>query len=152
MIREFTDVAELAACVGTQVARSGWMTIDQHRIDAFAEVTGDRQWIHTDAERCARESPFTTTIAHGFLTLSLVAALYGESIEVKSARQIVNYGFERLRFLAPVNVDSAIAATFVLAALERTGAVARASWDVAVAIRGREKPALAAVWITQIYE
>lgn len=152
MTRTFSNLDALEACVGLDVARSGWVTLDQARIDAFAELTGDRQWIHLDAERCATESPYRTTIAHGFLTLSLLASMFGEAIALESARHVVNYGFERVRFLSPVVVGSSIRASFVLAALARNGQTARATWDVNVEIRDFAKPALAAVWISQIYE
>lgn len=148
----YPDVDALAERIGAEAGRSGWHAIDQARIDAFAEITGDRQWIHVDPARCRDHSPYKTTIAHGFLTASLLVPCIEEAIFVASARLSVNYGFDKLRFLAPVPVDSQIRAIFIVAGIERKDTVARVAWDVSVEIRGSAKPALAGVWISQIYE
>lgn len=152
MLTTFADVDALAERLGAEAGHSAWLRIDQARIDEFAALTGDRQWIHVDPARCATQSPYKATVAHGFLTVSLLPRFRQEAIAVESARMSVNYGFDRLRFLAPVPVGSEIRAVFSVAALARTGAVARVSWDVSVEIRGSAKAALAAVWISQIYE
>lgn len=152
MIASYATVDALAERLGEEAGTSAWLRVERDRVDAFAEVTGDRQWIHVDPVRAATESPYGTTIAHGFLSVALLARFLDEAIVVRSARMSVNYGFDRLRFLAPVVVGAEIRARFVLGALVRTGAVARVSWDVTIEIRDSAKPALAAVWITQLYE
>lgn len=148
----YPNVDALAERIGREAGRSDWHEIDQATIDEFAAATGDRQWIHVDPARCRDGSPYGGTIAHGFLTVSLLSACIAEAIAVESARLSVNYGFDKLRFLAPVPVDSQIRAIFVLAGIERHDAVARVTWDVAVEIRDSPKLALAAVWIAQIFE
>ncbi len=152
MLTTFANVAALAQRVGSEAGRSAWLRIDQARIDAFAELTGDRQWIHVDAARCAQHSPYRTTVAHGFLTLSLLPQFLAESVVVESARLRINYGFDRLRFLAPVPAGAEIRAVFGVSSLEQTGTIARISWDVSVEIRGSAKAALAALWVSQLYE
>jgi acyl dehydratase len=98
---EITDVSALRARVGDEIAVSDWLPITQDRIQQFADATGDHQWIHLDVERAARESPFKTTIAHGFLTLSLVSALLRDAIRIGGLRLAVNCGLNRVRFTLP---------------------------------------------------
>src|ERR1044072_2590927 len=102
MPTEIESVAQLGELVGREVALSEWVEVSQERIDRFAEATEDRQWIHVDAERAARESPFEGTIAHGFLTLSLLSELMKLAVSVGGVRMGVNYGLNRVRFVAPV--------------------------------------------------
>ena len=104
---EFKDAEELKAAVGAHLGYSDWTTIDQQRIDTFAEATGDHQWIHTDPER-AKAGPFGTTIAHGYLTLSITNLFLPELLRVPAARMGVNYGANKVRFPAPVPVGSRI--------------------------------------------
>ncbi len=119
-MRVFESLAELAACVGEEVAVSDWVEVSQQRIDAFAEATGDHQWIHVDPVRAA-EGPFGTTIAHGYLTLSMLPMLMQGAIELRGVRMSVNYGLERVRFPAPVPAGSRIRARFRVAKVEEIG-------------------------------
>jgi acyl dehydratase len=116
-----TDVANLASVLDREIGPSQWLTVDQDRINAFAELSGDHQWIHVDPARAARESPYGTTIAHGNLTLSLLDGFRGQLFAVTGAALAVNYGWDRVRFPAPVKVDSRIRATLRLTELEDVG-------------------------------
>lgn len=143
---------EAKAKVGHDLGVSDWRTIDQATVDAFAEVTGDHQFIHVDPERAAH-TPFGETIAHGFLTLSLLASLLPPDLVIlEGVRMGVNYGFERVRFLAPVRVGRRIRARHRLLKLEDKGG---GRWlttaEVTVEIEGEEKPALIAEWLGMQY-
>jgi acyl dehydratase len=146
----FEDLSALERAVGTRVAQSDWLTITQAMIDEFADVTGDHQWIHVDPERAARESPYKVTIAHGFLTLSLLSRLIGSAIALPSRRLSLNYGFDRVRFIAPVPVDSEIRASFTVDHVKPTDTGAQVGWAVEVERRGSDKPVLAALWLSRI--
>jgi acyl dehydratase len=136
---------------GLQLAPSDWLSIDQDRIDAFGRVTGDLQWIHVDPER-ARHGPFGATIAHGYLTLSLVNLFMPQMIEVRGAASGVNVGVDRLRFLAPVRVGSRIRGTGqVLGAEEVKGAAVQVVIRVTVEIEGEEKPACVVDTISRFF-
>ncbi len=111
-------IKQLRALVGTEVPVSDWLEITQPRIDQFANALSDQQWIHVDGERAARESPFGATIAHSFLTLSLLSRWLTESLVFSPPRVGVNYGFNRVRFTAPVPVGSRVRARFRLLAVE----------------------------------
>ncbi|WP_117212825.1 MaoC family dehydratase [Allorhizocola rhizosphaerae] len=113
----FESYEELRQAVGTFVGHSDWVTIDQERINTFADATGDHQWIHVDPERAAR-GPFGTTVAHGYLTLSLIPMLAADVVAVKGARMGVNYGLNRVRFPAPVPVGSRVRAAFELVSVD----------------------------------
>lgn len=119
-MRVFGSLAELAACVGEEVAVSDWVEVSQQRIDAFAEATGDHQWIHVDPVRAAA-GPFGTTIAHGYLTLSMLPMMMQSAIELHGVRMSVNYGLEKVRFPAPVPAGSRIRARFRVARVEEIG-------------------------------
>src|SRR3954468_9838036 len=112
------DIAELKRLVGAEVAVSDWLALTQERIGEFADATGDHQWIHVDAARAAAESPFGTTIAHGFLTLSLLPHLLAQAIEIQGMRVGVNYGLNRVRFTGPVPAGARVRARFRLAGCE----------------------------------
>lgn len=112
-MRVFDHFTELESMVGQELGVSEWLTIDQDRINQFAECTGDLQWIHVDAERAA-EGPFGTTIAHGFLTLSLIPTLNASAYKVNGGRMGINYGLDKVRFPSPVPVGSRVRGTFVL--------------------------------------
>lgn len=148
---------ELRALVGQETGVSEWLRIDQDRIDAFADLCGDHQFIHVDPERAA-QTPMGTTIAHGFLTLSLLSYLAaGVRPRLQGVQHGINYGFDRVRFAAPVPSGARIRARFVLASLDepRPGEVSLA-WDVTVEVEGQEianggRPALAARWLTRSY-
>ncbi|AWK85317.1 MaoC family dehydratase [Azospirillum thermophilum] len=143
------SVAELEGRVGREIGLSDWVPVDQPRIDAFAEVTEDHQFIHVDPERARREGPFGGTIAHGFLVLSLLAPMtYQVVAELDGLAMSVNYGFDRLRFLAPVRAGSRIRGRFVLAELSRrTDRERIARFAVTVEVEGGDKPALLADWL-----
>lgn len=145
-------LTQMTSLVGTEVGVSAWHRIDQALIDAFAKVSGDTQFIHTDPARAAA-TPFCGTIAHGFLTVSLLSTMAAEAQpQLAGLRMSVNYGFDRLRFISPVPVDSDIRARFTLAALdERQPGEVTVAWDVTVEIRGQDKPALIARWLNRRY-
>jgi acyl dehydratase len=140
---------ELLGLVGRELGVSDWLLIDQQRVNAFADVTLDHQFIHVDPER-ARATPFGGTIAHGFLTLSLLVPLCLPFIPVPANRElVVNYGFDKIRFVAPVRVGKRIRAVGRLAAVEeRKSGQILLRVDVTVEIEGEEKPALVAEWLS----
>jgi acyl dehydratase len=142
-------IEALMALAGTETGVSRWFAIDQNRIDAFAEITEDRQFIHVDPE-AARATPFGGTIAHGFLTLSMLSALAMDALpRVEGIAMGVNYGFEKLRFLAPVRAGARIRGRFKLESLTpRSPVEYLARSQVTVEIEGAERPALAAEWLT----
>ena len=143
------QIEELAAKVGETIGVSDWFLIDQQRINEFADTTQDHQFIHVDPEK-AKETPFGGTIAHGFLTLSMLAPLMASACEPIEARMSVNYGFNRIRFLSPVRSGKRIRGHFKLLELEekRTGQWQQAV-EATVEIEGDDKPALLAEWIFQ---
>lgn len=147
-----SDVAQLKTLVGTEVAVSDWLTVAQDRIDRFAAATDDNQWIHVHRARAAKESPYGTTVAHGFLTLSLLPHLLNEVIEMPSARMGINYGLNRVRFTGPVPAGSRVRAHFVLAAAQSIPHGVQMLWNVALEREGEEKPVLVAEWITRRHE
>jgi len=144
--------AKLAQLVGTEVAVTDWIAVTQERIDAFAHATGDRQWIHVDRERAARESPYETTVAHGFLTLSLLPYFLQHALEIRGARLGINYGLNRVRFTGPVPAGSRVRARFRLAAVEDIPKGVQTTWNVTLEREGEEKPVLVAEWITRRHE
>ena len=146
------NLASLKDLVGKEVALTEWVEISQARIDRFAEATDDHQWIHVDAARAARESPFGTTIAHGFLTLSLLPHFLALAVRMESVRMGVNYGINRLRFTAPAPVGSRLRARFTLTRVEAIEGGAQTTWQVAVECEGSDKPVCVAEWLTRRYE
>lgn len=140
--------SELQSLIGTEVGVSSWIEIDQARIDAFAEVTNDRQFIHVNPE-LAKQTPFGTTIAHGFLTLSLASSMSYEAVApLEGVMMGVNYGFDKLRFLAPVPVGSKVRGRFkLLSAEDKGGGRWLIKHELTVEIEGGEKPALIAEWL-----
>lgn len=148
---EASGLDELAGHVGKTLAVSDWMTISQERIQQFAEVTGDLQWIHLDAERARSESPYGTTIAHGYLTLSLLPALSQSCITVHGTRMAVNYGLNRVRFMAPVRVNARIRAHFTLQSYEVLPGGAQVIWQAQVEVEGSDKPACMAEMVSRRY-
>jgi acyl dehydratase len=145
------DVRTLREFVGRELATSSWFALTQETIDGFAEATGDHQWIHVDPVRAAKESPFKTTIAHGFLTLSVISTLLRDAVTPTGLRMAINYGLNRVRFVSPVPSGSRIRGRFVLKAVEETGGAVQASWDVTVEREGGEKPACVAEWLVRYY-
>ena len=140
---------QLAHWVGREVATSDWLEITQERIDKFAEAGGDFQWIHVDPGRAARESPFGRTIAHGFLTLSVLSQLLSDSMNSSSASSLRPPC--RLRFTSPVPSGSRVRARFALAALDPVEGGVQTTWNVTVDLEGGDKPALVAEWLTRHY-
>ena len=143
------QLAELERLVGTELGVSDWRIVTQQQVDGFADATDDHQWIHVDPERAARESPYGATVAHGFLSLSLIVALVSEVVEVSDARIGINYGLDRVRFPAPVPVGSRIRGRVVLAGFEPLEAGAQLRFAVTVEREGSEKPCVVAEWITR---
>lgn len=144
------SVEALRARIGSVIGVSSWHRIDQARIDRFAEITNDRQFIHLDAQRAAAETAFGGTIAHGFLTLSLLSSMAYEVLPTVRGRVMgINYGFDRVRFLAPVRAGSRVRGHFTLADVAmRSDREAMLRHAVTVEIEGQAKPALAADWLT----
>ena len=148
---EVESVEKLGGFVGREVALGEWVEVSQERINQFAEATEDRQWIHTDPERAARESPFKRTIAHGFLTLSLLSELMRLTVSVGGVRMGINYGLNRVRFVAPVPAGSRVRGRFTLSALEEVKGGAQATWEVSVEREGGDKPCCVAEWLVRYY-
>jgi len=144
-------IRELEQRVGQEVAVSPWLEISQERIDTFARAIEDFQWIHVDRER-ARASPYGGTIAHGFLTLSLLSHLSEMTFSFADRKKGVNYGLNRVRFTAPVPSGSRVRARFTLAKYENIdGGGVQVTWSTTVEIEGKDKPALVAEWIGRHY-
>lgn len=142
-MRIFDSPATLLDAIGADLGTTGWITVDQQRIDAFAAATGDGQWIHTDPQRAAA-GPFGGTIAHGYLTLSLLAAFTADLIEVRETAMAINYGIDRVRFLQPVRSGSRVRASGTITSAEEVGLGVRLGVKIAVEIDGEAKPALVA--------
>jgi len=143
----------LSDFVGREIAVTGWLTVTQERIRDFAEVTEDRQWIHVDRERAKRESPFGTTIGHGFLTLSLVSHFMREAIEIRGGiRMGINYGLNRVRFPSPVLADSQIRARVSLLSMKELPNAVEATFAISVEGQNSDKPHCVAEWIVRYYE
>ena len=148
---EIESVAGLAELVGREVGLSEWLEVSQGRIEQFAEATEDRQWIHTDPERAARESPFGTTIAHGFLTLSLLSELGRTTMSVGGVRMGINYGLNRVRFVSPVPAGSRVRGRFTLAAAKEFEGGLEVTWKVTVEREGGERPCCVAEWLVRYF-
>ncbi len=147
---DLAGIDAIRALIGQPPVHSGWRLIDQPMIDAFAAATGDHQWIHVDPARAAG-SPYGATIAHGFLSLSLLSMFFGECYRFPTRKMGVNYGFDRLRFTAAVPVNSELRGSFALAECEEIGPAAiRTAWDTRIEIAGSDKPALVARWLVQM--
>jgi acyl dehydratase len=143
-------INDLASRVGQEIGVSDWIEITQERINQFADATGDRQWIHLNAERAA-SSPFKSTIAHGFLTLSMVSELLRNIITVDGLRMAVNYGCDRVRFVSPVPSGSRIRARLVLSAAENKGDGVQVTWDVTIERENHDKPAAVVSWLVRYF-
>ncbi len=143
-MRSIKSIEDAKALIGEEIGLSDWVVIDQHRIDQFAEATGDHQWIHVDTERAAREMPDGKTIAHGYLTLALIPALAGRFIEVENLARAVNFGLNKVRFYAPIPVGSRLRGRAkILQARQRAGALLLTS-EVRIEVEGQRKPACVA--------
>ena len=149
-MQTFERLTDLQEHVGQEVGVSDWIEVDQRRIDLFAEATGDHQWIHVDAERAAA-GPFRTTIAHGFLTLSLLPEMSAAAFEVKDTRMGVNYGLNRVRFPAPVPVGSRLRGRFKLLAYQAIDGGAQITVEVTMEREGADKPVCVAESVARRY-
>jgi acyl dehydratase len=143
---------DLRKQVGKEIGVSAWHEITQQQIDQFADVSGDHQWIHVDRDRAARESPYGTTIAHGFLTVGLLSQLINEAVEIEGDFKLrVNYGFNRLRFTGAVPSGARIRGRFTLQSIKDVEGGVEITWLSTVEIEGRDKPALVAEWLGRTY-
>ncbi len=150
-MQSYDTVADLKPLVGQRIGSSDWVLVDQRRIDLFAEATGDSQWIHVDPER-ARSGPFGATIAHGFLTLSLMSAFMASAFEIRKGTMGVNYGLNKVRFIKPVPVNARVRGHFKLLAWEAIdNGGAQLTMEVSMALEGADKPVCVAESITRRY-
>jgi acyl dehydratase len=150
MVLENPD--SLTEWVGREIGVTDWLTISQHLIQQFADVTGDLQWIHVDQDRAQRDSPFRSAIAHGFLTLSLLSRFIREVIEIRSRVRItVNYGLNRVRFPAPVRADSKIRAHVVVQSARQVSGALEVVFDVKIETEHFAKPCCTAEWVLRYY-
>ncbi len=147
----FGSLDELAGKAGQEIVVSDWLEVTQERINQFADATGDHQWIHVDVERARRESPFGAPIAHGFLTMSLLSHFLNVSLEFGGSKMGVNYGFNRLRFTAPVKAGSRLRARFKLKEFQRIDGGVQMLWDIVMECEGEAKPVLVAEWVGRRY-
>ena len=146
------EVSRLSESVGTEFV-SAWRAVSQEAIAQFAEVTGDQQWIHVDPERARRESPYGTTIAHGFLSLSLISALLRDAVgNINGTRMAINYGLNKVRFPAPVPSGSRVRGRCTLQHVEAVDGGVHATWSVVVERDGTVKPCCAAEWLVRYYQ
>jgi len=148
---ELRAISDLRGRLGEEIAVSDWLPITQERIDAFATATDDHQWIHVDPERAAA-SPFRGTVAHGFLTLSLVSRLLRQTITFPPLRMAINYGVNRVRFISPLPSGSRIRAHIVPAAVDDMSGGSQVTWSVTIEREGAAKPVAAIEWIVRYYE
>ena len=149
---KIVSIESLKDLVGREMAVSDWLLVTQERISAFAEATGDRQWIHLDRARAEKESPYGTTIAHGFLTLSLLSSLMQDAMQFEQAGQrAINYGLNRVRFPSAVRAGSKIRGRFALAAFKDFGDGVELVLSVTVECEGSDKPACIAEWVVRHY-
>jgi acyl dehydratase len=149
---EIESPADMAAFAGKELGKSEWLTVDQAMIDGFAEVTGDHQWIHVDVERARREMPGGKTIAHGYLTLSLLARLSQSIYGIKKRSRGINYGSNKVRYLNPVTAGSRVRLVQGLKAAEPIEGGRRLIFDMKIEIEGEERPALIAETIVLSYD
>lgn len=141
-------LSELKESIGQESGVSEWVAITQEMIDRFAELTGDHQWIHVDVARAGTDSPFGTTIAHGFLTLSLISNMTHQAVEIHGRfKMAINYGLNRVRFVSPVPAGSRVRGHFTPQQVSETEVI----WQVTVEREGGEKPALVAEWVARFY-
>jgi acyl dehydratase len=148
-MKVFASLQDVASCVGQEVAVSEWTTITQEQIDLFAQATGDHQWIHVDPQRAA-EGPFGSTIAHGYLTLSLVPTFFESAMRIDNVRMSINYGLNKVRFMAPVPVNSRLRARITLLACDPVEPKGfQQTWQVHVEREGSDKPVCVAETIAR---
>jgi acyl dehydratase len=146
------DLGSLKEFVGREIGITGWLTLTQKRIEQFADATEDRQWIHLDRERAAAESPYGTTISHGFLTLSLVSYFVREAIQIRrGVRMAVNCGLNRVRFPSPVRSESKIRARVALLTLKELPDAVQVTFGVTMESEDFDKPCCVAEWVVRYY-
>lgn len=139
--RIINNYEEFAALLGQEIGMSDYVTITQDQINKFADATMDHQWIHIDPERAAVESPFNKTIAHGYLTLSMLTYLWFSIVDIRNVKMVVNYGLDKLRFNQPVIVDSRIRSRVTLESITNLRGIAKVQVKIVVEIEGNRKPA-----------
>jgi acyl dehydratase len=150
--RPIETLDELKIWIGKEAGVSDWLAITQDRINEFAAFSDDQQWIHVDVERARAESPFAAPIAHGFLTVAMLTRLFRDAVQIRiPAKLLVNYGFNRLRFPAPVPAGSRIRARVTPNSVDEVTGGLEVAWGVIVEIETLPKPALAAEWLLRIY-
>lgn len=149
-MKQFAKLQQLQALVGQEIGLSDWISVEQKRIDQFAEATGDHQWIHVDAARAA-QGPFGKTIAHGFLTLSLLPELFATAFDVADVRMGVNYGLNKVRFTAPVPSGSRVRGRFVLSEYLPIEGGAQLTVQATIELEGSAKPACVAEAVSRRY-
>ena len=151
-IRIIEGIEQLKSLVGQEVGASDWFEVTQSRINDFADTTEDHQWIHIDVERAKTDSPFHSTIAHGFLTLSLLPHLVSQAVKVQGDFKMgINYGLNRLRFVSPVLAGSRVRARLTLQSVEDVPDGNQITWSVTCESEGGQKPALVAEWLVRYY-
>jgi len=151
-MRIIESIEELRSLIGQEVAVGEWFAVEQSHIDLFADATGDHQWIHLDVTRAGTESPYGGTIAHGFLTLSLLSQLSHQTVEMRGDFKMrINYGLNRVRFPAPVPAGSRVRPRFTLQAVTKIDQGYQVVWAVTVEVEGAPKPALYAEWLVRLY-
>lgn len=142
---------DLKGFAGREIAVTNWFEITQERINQFADATGDHQWIHTDPKRAQGESPYGTTIAHGFLTLSLVPQFLKDAVQLADVRMAINYGLNRVRFPSAVLAGSRIRARTVLQSMREMTDSAEAVFSITIESQGSDKPCCVAEWLARYY-
>jgi len=150
-MREIGSIAELRSLIGQELAVTDWFAIHQERVTQFAEATGDHQWIHLDVERCKKESPYGTTIAHGFFTLSLLPMIMQSAVSMPESKLSVNYGLNKVRFPSPVPVGSRVRGRLALQDVEDIEGGVQITWKVIVEREGGDKPVCVAESIERRY-
>lgn len=150
-MRVLENLDALPAWIGREVACGDWLEVDQARIQRFADASGDQQWIHTDAERALRESPYKSTIAHGYLTLSLLPHLLESCLRIDGVGMAINYGLDRVRFPAPLLVGQRVRARLALERLESVAGGMQAHWAATVELEHDDKPACVAQMLVRYY-
>jgi acyl dehydratase len=148
----FDSTQALVALVGQEVAVSDWIEIDQARINAFADATMDHQWIHVDAERCRRESPYGVPVAHGFLTVSLIPGMVERSLRLTHGGIVINYGLNKVRFPGPVPVGGRVRGRMLLASSEQFDGGVQLVWQVSIEREGGARPVCAAEMLLRVYD
>jgi len=141
----------LGELAGKEIEVTDWFTVTQEQVDKFADATGDRQWIHVDPDRARKDSPYGTTIAHGFLTLSLLSRFMREAVEITGLRMAINYGLNRVRFPAAVRVGSRIRARITLQSIRDVADAVEATWSITIECEGLDKPCCVAEWLARYY-